>query len=93
MQLTFRLNKKLKCPIDSFSFSLEYQSSIKTFFVSVQCTYFGIFRAIFDLSNKIALLILLRMYALYVKKSNLVMTKFEIVSKELVYSTYIASAR
>ena len=28
-----------------------------------------LFRAIFDLSNKIALLILLRMYALYVKKS------------------------
>ena len=27
-----------------------------------------VFRAIFDLSNKIALLILLRMYALYVKK-------------------------
>ena len=52
-----------------------------------------LFRAIFDLSNKIAHLILLRMYALYVKKSNLVMTKFEIVSKELVYSTYIASAR
>ena len=27
-----------------------------------------VFRAIFDLSNKIALLILLRMFALYVKK-------------------------
>ena len=30
--------------------------------------YMNIFRAIFDLSNKIALLILRRMYALYVKK-------------------------
>ena len=29
------------------------------------------FRAIFDLSNKIALLILLRMYALYVKSKSL----------------------
>ena len=28
-----------------------------------------VFRAIFDLSNKIGLLILLRMYALYVKKA------------------------
>ena len=36
-----------------------------------------IFRVIFDLSNKIALLILLRMYALTVK-----MTKFENVSIE-----------
>ena len=41
-------------------------------------TYF--FRAIFDLSNKIALLILLRMYALYVKKKK--MTKIENESKE-----------
>ena len=38
-----------------------------------------VFRAIFDLSNKIALLILLRMYALYVKKKR---TKIENVSKE-----------
>ena len=30
--------------------------------------FYCIFRAIFDLSNKIALLILLRMYALYVKQ-------------------------
>ena len=37
-----------------------------------------VFRAIFDLSNKIALLILRRMYALYVKKK----TKTEILSKE-----------
>ena len=29
-----------------------------------------VFRAIFDLSNKIALLILLRMYALYVEKKS-----------------------
>ena len=39
-----------------------------------------IFRAIFDLSNKIALLVLRRMYALYVKKKK--KTKTEIVSKE-----------
>ena len=39
----------------------------------------GVFRAIFDLSNKIALLILLRMYALYVKKKG---TKIENESKE-----------
>ena len=32
--------------------------------------YVPIFRAIFDLSNKIALLILLRMFALYVKKKS-----------------------
>ena len=38
-----------------------------------------LFRAIFDLSNKIALLILRIMYALYVKKKK---TKTEIVSKE-----------
>ena len=40
--------------------SVEFQ-------IIVQIT-FMIFRAIFDLSNKIALLILRRMYALYVKK-------------------------
>ena len=32
------------------------------------CAIVLLFRAIFDLSNKIALLILLRMYALYVKQ-------------------------
>ena len=63
------------------------------------CHNFGIwktvFRAIFDLSNKIALLILRRMYALYVKKSNLVKTKIEIVSKEWYFwinSTLLDSA-
>ena len=39
-----------------------------------------VFRAIFDLLNKIALLILLRMYALYVKKKK--RTKIENASKE-----------
>ena len=41
--------------------SIEYSCLFKFF----SCSY--IFRAIFDLSNKIALLILRRMYALYVK--------------------------
>ena len=36
-----------------------------------------IFRAIFDLSNKIALLILLRMFALYVKKKQSFEQKFK----------------
>ena len=41
---------------------------ISFFLYMVFYDFLAIFRAIFDLSNKIALLILLRMYALYVTK-------------------------
>ena len=48
----------------------------------VQFAFYPIFRATFNLSNKIALLILFRMYALSVKKKQFDETKFENVSKE-----------
>ena len=46
--------------------SNQYWLNIKSF--KHMLSYTLLFRAIFDLSNKIALLILRRMYALYVKK-------------------------
>ena len=49
--------------------------------------YTFFFRAIFDLSNKIALLILLRMYALYVKKKQKFEQKFKIWLKSDIFSS------
>ena len=45
-----------------------FTSMKKADFCKMRTLYLYLFRAIFDLSNKIALLILLRMFALYVKK-------------------------
>ena len=47
----------------------------------------SIFRAIFDISNKIALLILLRMFALYVKKKQKFEQKFKNWLKSDIFSS------
>ena len=59
--------------------ALDYNGTLERCEFEPRQLIFSFFRAIFDLSNKIALLILCRMYALYVKKKK---TKTEIVSKE-----------
>ena len=46
-----------------------------------------VFRAIFDLLNKIALLILLRMYALHVKKKQKFEQKFKNLLKSDIFSS------
>ena len=50
--------------------------------------FLTLFRAIFDLSNKIALLILLRMYALYVKKKQKFEQKFKNWLKSDIFSSF-----
>ena len=50
----------------------------------------AVFRAIFDLSNKIALLILLRMYALYVEKKKQKIENW--LKSDIFSSVYVGSA-